>query len=313
MTAPVFLLSGNAFLVEERLRALKEAVGADPLSEVTLGVADSPADMIAALETPSLLGGQRVVVVEGVDSLTGDQAEALESYLRSPAAHSILILTSHGRTRLAATVQQVGEVMAFEAPRGRRLVAWIRQRARGRGLRLDDRAGWALVDSVGGELRDLDAAVDQLSSAAAGLPSIGAADVRRSFPRLADERIYAFTDAVGDRRLAAAMEALRRLLQQGDEPLVVFGALAGHIRRMVVARSAAEGGADSVRDALGVPGWRAERLLRQARSYREEELIAALSALAGADVDIKSGDAPPEVALERAVVTIVGLPEARRA
>jgi len=308
-TVPVYLVSGHDFLVEERLHTLKQAIDADPLSEVALGPGDSPADMLAALETPSLLGGERIVVVHDADSLSRDQSEALEAYLRWPASHSILILTSRGRTPLAAAVQQVGEVVSLEAPRGRRLVTWIRQRARTRGLRLDDRACWALVDSVGTELRDLDAALEQLSSAVPELPSIAAADVRRVFPRLADERIYAFTDAVGDRRLAVAMEALRRLLEQGDEPLVVFGALAGQIRRMLVARSAAEGGSRAVRDALGVPEWRAERLLRQARSYREEELVAALTALAGADVDMKSGDFPAEVVLERAVVTIVGMPE----
>jgi DNA polymerase-3 subunit delta len=267
--------------------------------------------MIAALETPSLLGGERTVVIEDVGSLNKDQTDALETYLRSPAPHAVLILTARGRTKLAAAVQQTGSVMALEAPRGRRLVAWIRQRARDHGLRLDDRAGWALMDSVGAELRDLDAALEQLASATVGLPSVAAADVRRVFPRLADERIYAFTDAVGDRRLAVAMEALRRLLMQGDEPLVVFGALAAHVRRMVVARSAGEKGSQALRDALGLPEWRAERLLRQARSYREEELISALSSLAGADVDIKSGDIPPEVALERALVSIVGAPESR--
>ena len=130
--------------------------------------------------------------------------------------------------------------------------------------------------------------------------------MRRAFPRLADERVYAFTDAVGDRRLNTAMEALRRLLEQGDEPLVVFGALVSQVRRMLVARAVADGGKRAVRDALGLPEWRAERVLRQARSYREEELAGAMSELATADVDMKSGDLTPEVALERAVVTIVG-------
>ena len=308
----VYLVTGHDFLVEERLRALKESIGADPLSEITLGAAHPPAEMLAALETPSLLGGARTVVIEGVDSLDKDQTDALESYLRSPAPHSVLILTARGRTKLAAAVEQSGTVMTLEAPRGRRLVTWIRHRARDHGIRLDDRAGWALMDSVGAELRDLDAALEQLASATAGLPSVAAADVRRVFPRLADERIYAFTDAVGDRRLTVAMEALRRLFVQGDEPLVLFGALAAHVRRMIVARSAAEGGTQAVRDALGLPEWRAERLLRQARSYREEELISALSALAGADVDIKSGEVAPEVALERALISIVGAPESQR-
>ena len=102
------------------------------------------------------------------------------------------------------------------------------------------------------------------------------------------------------------MSALRRLLEQGDEPLVIFGALTAHVRRMLIARGVADKGPRAVGDALGLPEWRAERLNRQSRSYREEELVAALSALAAADVEMKGGDLPPEAALERAVVEIVG-------
>jgi DNA polymerase-3 subunit delta len=129
--------------------------------------------------------------------------------------------------------------------------------------------------------------------------------VRAAFPRLADERVYAFQDAVGERRLAVAMTALRRLLEQGDEPLMVFGALSSQIRRMLRARRSADVSAKAVGDALGLPSWRAERLQRQCRSYREEELVEALGVLAATDVEMKGGDLPPEAALERAVVQIV--------
>jgi DNA polymerase III delta subunit len=163
-----------------------------------------------------------------------------------------------------------------------------------------------LIDNVGVELRDLEGALVQLATGIGAGSKVGAADVKRAFPRLSDERIYAFTDAVGDRRLPVAMGTLRRLLDQGEEPLVLFGALVAHLRRMLRARAYAHQGSTAVGNALGLPGWRAERLTKQARSYREEELTAALSLLASTDVAVKGGDMPVEAALERAVVTIVG-------
>jgi DNA polymerase-3 subunit delta len=305
VSAAVYLLSGHEFLVEERLRALRQESGADALAEVTLDATATASELISALETPSLLGGTRLVVVQGAESLDTEQTHALESYLRSPSPHTLLVLVAAGRTRLGAAVAEAGEVVSLQAPRGRSLVSWIWRRGGARELRLDDRGAWALIDSVGTDLRDLDAALEQLSTALGEGVTIGTAEVRHAFPRLADERVYSFTDAVGYRRLEKAMEALRRLLDQGDEPLVLFGALAGQVRRMLVARGVAERGPGFVRDALGVPEWRAERLLRQARSYREEELATALSVLASTDVDMKSGDLPPEIALERAVISIV--------
>jgi DNA polymerase-3 subunit delta len=260
---------------------------------------------MTALETPSLLGGRRLVILHGARDLVKDQVEAITRYLERPSPDSVLVLVSPGRTKLDAIAKKLGALVTLEAPKGRRLVSWIRSRAGSHSLRIDDRAAWTLIDTVGVELRDLDAAFHQMVSALGRDARVTAAEVKRLFARLADERIYVFTDAVGDRRLAQAMTSLRRLLEQGEEPLVLFGALAAHVRRMLRARRLADQGTSVVGDYLGLPGWRAERLAKQARSYNENELVDAMQILAATDVEMKGGDVPPAAALETAVVRIV--------
>lgn len=305
MSEHVYLLTGEEFLASEALDRLRAEVGSDPLSEIAFTGDVGVPDLMQALTTSSLLGGRRLVIVRGAQDLKKEHADALDEYLDSPSPDSVLALVSGGRSKVDPVVKKRGAVISLEAPRGRRLVGWIRERARLHQLKVDERAAWALVDSVGTELRDLDAALSQLATSGPEGGRVGAPDVRRMFPRLADQRIFAFTDAVGDRRLDLAMGSLRRLLEQGDEPLVLFGSLVSQVRRMLRARRYADKSAAAVGDAMGLPGWRAERLQKQARSYREEELVAALGVLAAADVEIKGGDLPPEVALERAVFQIV--------
>ena len=302
----MYLLQGDEFLVEEALERVRAEAGTDPLAEVSVDPGVDSAELLTILGTASLLGGNRLVVVRDADGLKKSQAAALTSYLESPSPSSVLALVATGRTPLDAVVRKVGEVVTLEAPRSKRLVGWIRSRAREDGLRLDDRAAWGLMDSVGGGLRGLSSALAQLSAALGPGARVGAEEVDRFFPRLADQRIYAFTDGVGDRRLDVAMSNLRRLLEQGEEPLVLFGALTGHIRRMLRAQEVAERGPRAVGEAVGLPGWRAERLTRQARAYRREELVGAMAILADTDVELKGGDLPPGAALERAVVQIVG-------
>ena len=305
MTAPVYLLTGEEFLASEALDRLRSEIAADPLSEIAFTGDVTATELLEALGTASLLGGRRLVVVRGAEALKKEHADALQTYLESPSPDSVLALVSSGRSKVDPIVKKLGAVISLEPPKGRRLVGWIRERSRTHELRLDERGAWALVDSVGVELRDLDAALSQLATNLGPGGKVGAAEVRRMFPRLADQRIFAFTDAVGDRRLELAMGSLRRLLEQGDEPLVLFGSLVSQVRRMLRARRYADQSAAAVGEAMGLPGWRAERLQKQARSYREEELVSALTSLAKADVDIKGGDVPPEVALERAVLEIV--------
>ena len=306
MTSPAYLLGGESFLADEALGRLRREIDADPLSSPTFDAASETADIVGALSTPSLLGGRRVVVVRDAGDLKKDAVESLIAYLDSPSPDSVLILVGDVKGKLATKVKEAGTVLGLEAPKGRRLVSWIRERATARELKFDDRAGWALIDAVGNELRDLDGALEQLATGLGPGAKVGQAEVRRAFPRFADERIYAFQDAIGDRRLPVAMATLRRLLEQGDAPLAVFGALSTQVRRMLTARRLADdGGARAIGRALGMPDWRAERLHKQVRTFREEELVAAMKVLAETDHEMKGGDLPPEIALERAVVQIV--------
>ncbi|HEX2051277.1 MAG TPA: DNA polymerase III subunit delta [Actinomycetota bacterium] len=302
---PAYLVTGAELLVDEALERIRAEAGADPLAEASFDATTAPAELLTALETPSLLGGRRLVVVRNADDLSKDAVDALSRYLEAPSDAAVLVLVGRGRTKLHAAVKAAGAVIALEAPRGRALAGWVRTRAREHRLTIDDRGAWALVDAVGTELRDLDGALRQLATASGRDARVSAAEVRRAFPRVADERVFAFTDGVGDRRLSDAMTALRRLLDQGDEPLALFGALVAHVRRLLRVRRDADRGPRAVGDALGLPAWRAERLARQSRTYAEDELVAAMALLADTDVEMKGGDLPPEAALERAVVEIV--------
>ncbi len=305
MSSPVYLLLGESFLSEEALDRIRAEAGTDSLSEDTFTADVDVSTLMSALDTPTLLGGRRLVIAYGAQDLRKEHLEALERYIESPSPHAVLVLIASGRNKLEAMVKGKGTIISLETPKGRKLVTWIRQRAGEHGLKIDDRTAWALIDTIGSGLRDLDGALSQLVTAHGTGAKLTAANVRELFSRVADERIFAFTDAVGDRRLAPAMTALRRLLDQGEEPLMVFGALSGQVRRMLRARRYADQGAKAVGDALGLPGWRAERLQKQARSFREEELVEAMSVLAETDVEMKGGDLPPEIALETAVAKIV--------
>ena len=257
------------------------------------------------LGTASLLGGCRLVIIESAQDMLKEQVEALTRYLESPSPSSVLVLVATGRTKLDAQVKKIGALVSLEAPKGRKLATWVKDRARSKKLKIDERAPWALIEAVGNELRDLDAALDQLGTRLGPEGTIGVPQIKAAFTRHADERIYSFTDAVGERKLPRAMELLRRLYDQGEDPLPLLGALTNHIRRLLRARRHADRGSAAVGDVLGMPGWRAERMATQARSYSEDELVDAMGFLAEADFEMKGGDLPPQAALERAVVKIV--------
>lgn len=300
-----YLITGDEFLATEESDRIRREAGADPLSEVVFdGAATDAAALGGALQTPSLLGGRRVVIVRNAHEIGKPAAEEIKASLGRDL-DVVLVLVASRRTPVDADVARAGTVVRVEPPKGRRLATWVTGRARSGGLKLDDRGAWALIEAIGTDLRDLESALDQLSTRLGPGARVGAADVKRIWPGVAEQRMYVLTDGVGDRRLGVAMASLRRLLAQGDEPLVIFGALVAHVRRLLHAHRL--GSAAQVGETLGMPPWRAERLLKQAHSYREDELVDALLLLADTDVQLKTGGGGPTAgaALERAVLSIV--------
>lgn len=309
MSHAAYLLVGEPFLQSEAVARIRAEVSADSLSEDSFDASSDVQEVITALETQSLFGGRRLIVVHDAERLLKAQNQALEAYLRAPSEGSALVLLSTRSTPLAEVVRSCGVVVALEPPRGRGLVGWVRERARARSLRIDDRAAQALIEGTGPDLRELDSGLEQLATRHEAGAVISAEEVRKTFGRHAEERIWALTDAVSERKPKESLTALRRLLEQGDDPVFVLGALAAQVRKLLVAKRHAEGGPQAVGSALGLRGYPAQKLHNQAGIYREEELSSALQILAATDLDLKTGELPgvegAEMALERAVVRLL--------
>ncbi|MDQ3662386.1 MAG: DNA polymerase III subunit delta [Actinomycetota bacterium] len=309
MSHAAYLLVGEPFLQSEAVARIRDEVATDSFSEDSFDASSDVQEIITALETPSLFGGRRLIVVHDAERLLKAQNQALEGYLRAPSQGSALVLLSTRSTSLAEAVRACGVVIALEPPRGRDLVGWVRERSRARSLRIDDRAVQTLIDGLGTDLRELDSALEQLATRHEAGAVISAEQVRSTFGRHAEERVWALTDAVSERKPAESLIALRRLLEQGDDPVFVLGALAAQVRRLLVAKRHADGGPQAVASALGLRGYPAQKLHKQAGIYREEELTSALQILAATDLDLKTGELPgvegAEMALERAVVRLL--------
>lgn len=305
MGTSVYLVTGDPFLTDEAVERIRSEEGTDSLSETRLDGSSGATEIVEAASTSSLFSDRRLVVVERAEDLDKATAEAIGRYLEAPSPDSVLVFVSAGKTKIDSLVKGSGTVIALDPPKGRSLAGWVRQRAAEHKLKFDERASYALIDSVGNGLRELDGALQQLSTAHGSGAKITADAVRRAFQRQADERTFALTDAVGERKLAPAVIALRRLLDQGDEPLALFGVLTAHFRRLLRARRHADSGPREVATALGMPEWRAKKMITQLRSYKEEELIDALQMLAVTDLDMKGEFPSPEAALERTVMKII--------
>ncbi|GAB4405252.1 MAG: DNA polymerase III subunit delta [Anaerolineales bacterium] len=201
------------------------------------------------------------------------------------------------------------QVFSLPNPRSRdgqgELAAWIRTRAKAKGARIDAQAVDALLDLIGNDLRLLDSELEKLA-AYCGENSITLADVRQLVPLAREAVVWDLIDAIAQKRLGPALDTLRRLLNEGEPALRIFGLMVSEYRLLLQARTLADQGytEDRIATRLKVHPWRLHQRMDAARRGSTESLKATYRLLLQTDTEIKTGVQEPEAALEFLVASL---------
>ncbi len=272
-----------------------------PATDMSVG------DLMGAV-SPSLFGGQRVVVVRDGQDARKDLVAAILSYAAAPESDVTLVVTHVGGAKgkaLADDLRDLGAVVtnAGRIARHRDRVEFVRDEVRRLGGKCGEEAAEALLAAVGNDLRELAAACQQLVADSDG--RIDSATVARYYRGRAEVSGYTVADAAMVGNLPGALEALRWALLVGVDPVPIADALADGVRTVSRVASAARGNAYQVAGALGLPTWKVERAQRQARGWSPESLAKAMRIAAVCNADVKGGVEDRGYALERAVFDLV--------
>jgi DNA polymerase-3 subunit delta len=200
---------------------------------------------------------------------------------------------------------QRGMVTLFGPPQD--LPKWLQERAKKYDARLDGGAARALAERLGGDLVLADSEIAKLATYAGERP-ITLEDVNLLTPYAAEASIFHMVDALGGRKGDIALRLLRRLLDDGDDPLRVFGMITRQFRLLLQMREHLDSGRTpaSATGVLGVRDFVATKLAEQTRPYKMQHLERVFEILLETDIAIKTGRIDPVLALEQLVVRLAG-------
>lgn len=206
---------------------------------------------------------------------------------------------------LVAKNPDKGRRQAFSLPNPRsrdgqdELAAWIRARAKAKGARIDPAAVGALIDLIGNDLRLLNSELEKLAAYCTD-NLITLADVQQLVPLAREAVVWDLIDAIAQKRLGAALNVLRRLLDEGEPALRLFGLMVSEYRLLIQTRALLDQGYTEERIAgrLGVHPWRLRQRMEAARRAPADRLKAIYRLLLQTDVEIKTGVQEDEAALE---------------
>ena len=213
--------------------------------------------------------------------------------------------------RLAEAIKaRGGRIEESNAPRRGELRAWITTHAGHIGIKIEVRAAHVLAERIGGQIWETDVERGEMTRIAdselrklatyAGERPIGVEDVEALTADTRPASVFAITNALDRREPAAAAEAMRRALEDGQPGLRILASLAGRVSDLIVARDlvAAKTPPNEIARSVARGNARvAERIVDAARRYRGEELDAMLTGLFEADLAIKTNVMAEESAL----------------
>jgi competence protein ComEC len=319
VTTPVAYFWGDDDLAASRaVDAVQSALGAEsgaPPDRWDLrGDRNRAGEQIARLyeriATPAMFGGGSLVVITNPGPLvqSTEQRNAFLAALGLVAPGNALVIldaTASGakapsQRRLVDAVQAAGgTVRRYESPRRGALAGWIEAEARQRGLGLGPGAAKALAERIGGLVDQNDVERRYLTRIASteldklalfrGEDPISADDVKALVAEAIPGSVWGFTDAVGERRAAAAAALLERLVDDTPEP-VLLAVLHRRVRELLEIgdRIACGERLPVAAKAMGINSdYRAQTLAAQARLWTTDELTAALDGLVELDAMVK--------------------------
>jgi DNA polymerase-3 subunit delta len=248
------------------------------------------------------------VVLRNAQNANKDIAAELVKYAKSPAPDAVVILTHAGGAKGKALVTDLGKTGAHKVDCPKLNASdranFVRNEFRRVKRKADADAVSTLLDAIGGDLRELASAVDQLASDTEG--QIGAATVAKYYRGRAEATGFSVADHAVEGRLNEALEQLRWALATGTAPVLITSALATGVRLLGrVGAASRNANPNALAAEVGAPPWKINRIRQQLRGWHPDGVARALQAVAEADAQVKGGGVSAEYALERAIRQIV--------
>jgi DNA polymerase-3 subunit delta len=291
----------------------------------SLNVEGNLSSALAAAEQLPMMASRRVILVTDVrvcstaarDSLREDDEAALAAFLKRPVDSSVVIFIADEfdkRRKMAKLLTDNATAVEFAELKDAELAKWAREKIRDAGSEIDERGLRELVTLVGPDVRRLTVEIEKLSTAALPDKVISTALIEELVANSREVSNFDLTDHLFAGRKREALKTLKKILDDGSEPLALLGLIAYNVRRLLMVKEAMSQGFDRG-DVARIAKLRysdQEAFLATARRTDGKKLSEAIRRLADTDLAIKTsiGGGGPQGArlqMEMLVAELAGL------
>ncbi|MBP6002079.1 MAG: DNA polymerase III subunit delta [Pyrinomonadaceae bacterium] len=260
--SPVYVLFGS----ETHLRDLAARTIADRSfeagelrdfneSEFSLGQEGSLQQAIAAANQLPMMAKRRVVRVTDVRITAGGQRDTireeheaiLTSYFRDPNPSTVMIFVAddlNGVRKMGKLMRAETTAIEFEPLADGELYRWASDKFRDSKTTIDEPALRHLVAMVGNDVARIENEVAKLSTAALPESRVTIELIDALVPNSRELTNFELTDNLVAGNKKKALMVLKKILDDGAEPLMILGLISYNYRRLLMAKEMMDRGAD---------------------------------------------------------------------
>ena len=257
---------------------------------------------IAAADQLPMMSDTRVVRVRDFARLREADEEILIRYLNNPSPSTVMIFTADEldkRKKSSKVLLDTCTVVEFAQLKDAEAKAWAKSRLKELKVTTDDRVLSEIISLVGTDVQTLFNELDKLASAAATTGRITSDFVDALIGRSRELSNFELGDHLLAGNRKKALETLHRLLEDGAEPVMLVGLIAGNYHRLALGKHLlTRGGREEVFRNISLPPFKRDSYISTLNRSTAGKIARGIQLTAAADLAIKTSQATPRLQLE---------------
>ncbi len=272
---------------------------------------DDPfSEMLVFAQSPSLFGHTKMAVGWDIDAIGDEEQVACIEGLKQISTHgTVVLVSSESSTKKSSFLKNLSllaKTTTLYPPSERELPSWLRESAKKKNLFLEGPATQLLMDRVGRDTCELEAALEKLSIFAHPRTAVSEQDIRALLGRSLQHDIFQLASFLLLKDAVQAVALLESLLQEGGKVYEILAVLAGQFEKIRQIHSLLEAGKTEheIGEILRIHPYYLAKTVGQAVQVSREKLDRLYAMLLECDENIKLGSLPDRLALEKFVLEL---------
>lgn len=305
----------ETYLIKDYEAALTKAILPDGAEIMNHDIFEekraTAAAIMDAAETMPFLNEKRLVTVRNSEFFQKggrkEEGDKLKEFLADlPDTVCLLFIEEKAEKTngLYKAVAKYGQAVEFKKPTEKDLGTWIKKRCKDNGMEMSEGVLNLFLQTVDHDMENIDGELQKLIAYKGEEAEVKAEDIRAVCTVSLEARVFDLVRAVAEKRPEKAVQVYRTLLSMKESPYMVLSLITRQFRLILETMLLSKSGMtnDMIAAKLEIRDFAVKEYLRQSKRFPAEGWKKALRDCLQADLDIKTGKAQEETAVEMLIM-----------